>query len=79
MTKFVFIWDEVDNLTHNWHDDGGLVVVAVDLAKARELIVDNGRIPASCTALTDPPDHTYPLKRGTYQDKVFVFPDAGCC
>lgn len=36
----LFIWQRVDNLTYHYHPEGGLVVVAKDLERARELIKD---------------------------------------
>lgn len=74
---YIFIWEDVKNLTGRYHDGGGLVIVAESLDKARAAYLrDEGK--TDCSALTVPPnrvitcaDHESP--------SVFVFPDAGCC
>ena len=72
----VFIWNSVSNLTTNWHDGGGLVVVAHDLDDARKRISEDGR--DACEAMTKGPDVVYEVIEPA-EAAVFVFPDAGCC
>lgn len=38
----VFVWENVDNLTENYHDSGGLVVVAESLERARQVVNESG-------------------------------------
>lgn len=68
----MFIWESVSGLTCNYHDGGGLVVVASSLARARELA------PGKSDALTVEPDKTYTLA-DSEEERTFVFPDSGCC
>lgn len=84
----VFVWGYISGATHNYHDEGGLVIFAASLDRARALLRD--RVPdgnfwdaelnaprATCEAFTEPPDYV----RSCYgsDERVFVFPDAGCC
>lgn len=69
----LFVWERVDQLTTNWHPEGGLVIIAESLDAARELIKDR----VKCGALTKDPDYTTSVYGK--EEKVFIFPDAGCC
>jgi hypothetical protein len=78
----VYIWEDLDELTTNWHSDGGLVVVADDLEMARHLMRNKGEgwwpLPDGCEAFNKDPDRTIPCA-DTEPVAVFVFPNAGCC
>ena len=71
----MFVWESVGNLTENYHDGGGVVVIAVSVDAARKQI--EGACPKGCTALKDEPDYRANVEAG--EEKIFVFPDAGCC
>lgn len=81
-----YIWRRVTGLTDRHHDAGGLVIVAPSLERARELLrategvrteVDEyGETP--CEAFDRDPDQVYDLA-GTPEERVWVFPNAGCC
>ena len=70
----VFIWKKIKQLTYNYHSDGGAVAIADSLERAIELIkaaspvaqVDDERVTLVC-----PTDYA--------KEKVFIFPNAGCC
>ena len=66
----IFIWERCDNVTYNWHHEGGLAIVAATLERARELSenADACRIPPDFEANVD-----------ATEEKVFIFPDKGCC
>ena len=74
---YVFIWENVQNLTHRYHDEGGLVIVAKELAEARAMYLANDG-QANCAVLTEPPTRIIAC---VAQEKpvVFIFQDAGCC
>lgn len=80
----IFIWKEVAGLTNNWHDGGGVAVVAEDLESARKALVEDGvRTEAKgdheiCEALTKDPDGSYQLVDAE-GPAIFYFPNAGCC
>ena len=69
----MFVWENVGNLTGNYHDGGGVVVIAADLEDARKQI--KGACEKGCTALKDAPDFTANVEAD--EGKCFVFPDAG--
>lgn len=70
----IYIWKSVSALTSSWHDGGGCVVIAEDLALARKMIAEEA---PKCEALTAIPDEVYAIKDAS--PKLFIFPDAGCC
>ena len=35
---FIFLWDDVDRVSENYHDNGGLGIIAASLEDARELL-----------------------------------------
>lgn len=56
----VFIWEMVSHCTTNYHDGGGVLVVAETLDKAREFFrKDNAYVPTleKCEVFTREPDH----------------------
>ena len=73
--KKMFVWENVDGLTGNYHDGGGTVVIADNLDAARKLL--EKQTGKGCSAMKDEPD--YSASVGSDEDKVFIFPDAGCC
>lgn len=77
----MFVWENVDNVTTNWHNGGGLMVIARDINHARELI--EAELPKACEALTKDPDMVYHVEDALSLDeleaKVVLFPDSGCC
>ncbi len=74
--KSLFVWESVSGLTEQYHDGGGVLVIAGSLELARELLAKSVPDPKACDALTDPPDFTAPV---VAEDRVTIFPDAGCC
>ena len=72
----MFLFHRIDRVSSNYHEEGGLVIVARDEAHARELIGNDEYI--------KPTDEewgkavAYDLS-GDPEPKVYVFPDAGCC
>jgi hypothetical protein len=69
----IYIWDDVDNLTGNWHNGGAFVAVASTLEAAREAA------PAGCSVKTAEPTAQYTLADSGEAPRAFVFQDAGCC
>lgn len=74
----VFIWHYIGELTGSYHNEGGAVVVAETVERARELLEAREH-----TRLADDeqdPDVTYKLGgRKKIEEAVYIFPDAGCC
>ena len=70
----LFVWNEANAATDNYHSGGGIVAIAPTLERARELI--GAEAPENCEALTKEPDLTRECAGPEY---VAIHPDAGCC
>lgn len=69
----LFIWEYLEEVSCNYHTEGGLVVVEDDLKSAVELAEKNEYV----TIGDIEPDHVYDV--GIAEAKVLIFQDAGCC
>jgi hypothetical protein len=65
----MYIWYSLEGLTDNWHDGGGLMIVASSLEEAWETN-------ESCKGKQ--PDLVYRLL-GDPEENEIIFPNAGCC
>jgi biotin-(acetyl-CoA carboxylase) ligase len=79
----VFIWKRLEQVSTNWHREGGLMVCASSLERAREIVkekvdVEDYGDPVDCDAKDLDPDITYTVTEDA-EERVLVFPDAGCC
>ncbi len=72
----LFIWTQISDVTHSYHSEASLVVIAEDLNAAKLLAVANDDVNHELE-LPDP-DFTYDLA-GEQKPTVHVFPDSGCC
>ena len=70
----LYVWKNVEKVSGNYHDEGGIMVIADTLDAARELI--KASAPEGCGAVTEEPD---PVRKCDGPETVLVFPDAGCC
>lgn len=70
----IFIWEKLENLTDSYHSGGGLVVIASSVEAAIEL-ARGFLVEFSDTELT--PDLELNCEHG--EERVFLFPDEGCC
>lgn len=75
--RFMFVWENVCELTNNYHDGGGVVIVANDLESARQLLKESIPLNSKCNALKVDPDYVTSVT--AEKDEIFIFPDAGCC
>jgi hypothetical protein len=68
----VFIW-YVDKCSDNYHSDGGVIVFANTEERAREIANDKD----GCEIRDDemPED----VREASGEERVFIFPNAGCC
>lgn len=68
----VFVWSYVQNCGSGaYHPGGGLVIFAETEARARELATSRNAI------FKENPDDVREVIGGT--ERVYIFPDAGCC
>ena len=69
----IYIWERIDHCTGNYHSEGGVVVIAKNLGRAKEIAKNEG-----CTFTEkEDPDKVYPV--GTQKEYIVLFPDVGCC
>lgn len=68
----VYVYESVDDLTDNYHPDGGLVIIT----DRNPLDAFNE---ASAKKLDKLPAPTNIIKADTTTERVYVFPDTGCC
>lgn len=68
----LFIWEYVVGITNNYHDGGGVVIIADEYERAwrEEWPNWDGDVPE--------PDRTIPVGDDE-QTGVYIFADAGCC
>lgn len=71
----IYVWESLRVCSDRYHSEGGLVVVARSLERARELAVAD--YPGT-SAVIEEPDHNW-LTSPLENEKVITFPDAGCC
>lgn len=72
----IYIWSSVEHLTDNYHQRGGVAIVAPTLELARCMLLNPNAKP--CEAMSKEPDAIYDLE-GDPVPRMYVFPDAGCC
>lgn len=73
----LYIIDDVECLTTNYHAGGGLVVVARDLEAAKAAAARE-HWPVEVSDAEWASARTFPLAEPA-DEEVTVFPDAGCC
>lgn len=77
--KVMYVWESVSGLTQNYHDGGGALVIADNLEAARQLLKEKG-VSEGSEVFVQEPDYTASVVTVLEtQDRVFIFPDAGCC
>lgn len=70
----VFIWQQVEQCSLNYHAEGGVVVFAATEERARAL----ANAVEGCAIRADElPTEVRGVNAG--DERVFIFPDAGCC
>ena len=69
----IFIWEQIEKVSNNYHREGGLVIFAESEQRARELANSTDGVELG----DEPPDHV--ISCDETPENVIVFPDAGCC
>jgi hypothetical protein len=81
----IYIWERVNMMSDNYHSEGGVVVVAKGLERAREIAREHFNPEKEHEILTDYDTtvfDTEPHKvfKVTSKEEYYCdFPDAGCC
>jgi hypothetical protein len=69
----IFIWQRIEHCSGNYHEEGGVAVVADNLDRAIRIAIEKG-----CKFLPEEkPDYEEEII--AHDEKVFIFPDTGCC
>lgn len=69
----LFIFNNVEKLTNNWHSEGGLVIIAESMERAIELATKEG------VKFTKEEIESCEVRDCSGEEDIFLFPDAGCC
>ncbi len=76
-----YLWHDIDKVSENYHERGSVLIQAESLERARELskcCTDKYREGSYSMIGTDAePDAVFECD--STEEKVWVFPDAGCC
>jgi hypothetical protein len=74
----IFIWQRVKKCSAFYHPEGGVVVIAGCEQRAREISKNLDEYGDGCDI--DPLEKpTFVCECSAKEEKVFTFPDAGCC
>jgi len=81
----LFIWQMLNKVSNNYHEGGGLVVIAESLERAVELAEApqpkrylSDEMELGVVVVNDEPTRIIDCA-ATEAEGVFIFPDAGCC
>lgn len=81
-TMKIFIWEDVDVMSERYHSDGGVIVIAKNLKRAREIAKEHDDdyevIDSNDTTIFNTKPNKV-LKVGAKREYYCSFPDAGCC
>ena len=72
----IFVFQRIDTCSDNYHEEGGLVVIAKDVEHAKELLKTDNAI--SVTDEEWKNVESFALADNV-EPKFWVMPDAGCC
>lgn len=79
----IFVWEYIGPVSSSWHNSGGVLVIAESIDRAKTLVdelrLSNGITPKDLAS--DPlgePELQAELV-GDHEERIMVFPDAGCC
>lgn len=73
MNYKVYIWNQVSAVSDNYHPEGGVVIIAPSLDRARKL----GEETFAGMKINTKPSFSVPCS--ATEEKIYVFPNAGCC
>lgn len=80
----IFILENVEELTSNYHTNGAMAIIAQDIERAKILSRTNGYksyFDGTCVTEVSEDEWSKALvyECDATEEKVFIFPDAGCC
>ncbi len=72
----IFIFNRIEKCSSNYHEEGGLVIIANDTEHAKELISSDDAIVVTDEEWSEV--ESFELLESV-SPKIWVMPDAGCC
>jgi hypothetical protein len=74
-----FLWKDLEKMSSNYHSGGSILIEAPTLERARELAVykDYDNVENPIKGVDKEPNAVFESSGET--EKVWAFPDAGCC
>lgn len=76
-----YLWHEIENVSWNYHEEGSVLIEAETLKRAREIAFFkdpfNDDKLTSMEGIEREPDRIF--DSDAKEEKVWVFPNAGCC
>lgn len=74
----LYIFENAEKVSDHYHSGGGLVVIAKDIKRVKELVLQtNGEAVLSDEDIANA--NMYELKNDNENETIYFFPDAGCC
>lgn len=73
----IFIFERVEELTGNYHPEGGLAVIAKNLEDCIKFANSEKQINLSEQEISDV--KVFSLSDKNIENQIFIFPDSGCC
>lgn len=62
----IFIWNNIDDLTGNYHSSGAAIVIEENIEKAKQKLGKN-----------EEPDYVFEIQ--AQEPMIEIYPNAGCC
>jgi hypothetical protein len=80
----VFVWQDLSCMSRAFHKAGGIIVIADSLDRAREILKEDNHWnmeegSSMSTALNTDPAIIIDSIAAPEEEKIFYFPNAGCC
>jgi hypothetical protein len=72
----IYVFERVGKVSNNYHEEGGLVIIANDIEHAKELINKTDDIDVTDDEWSKV--ESYELAENV-EPKIWAMPDAGCC
>ena len=73
----IFIFKRIEQVSGNWHPEGGLVIIEMNKRLAKNIIKRDSDIRITEDEWKEV--EIYDLKDSSMKPDYIVFPDAGCC
>lgn len=72
----LYVFEDCDKVSDHYHENGGLVVIAKDRASAKDIANKTNGVTVNDQEVAEAIEYEL---NGKVENKVYTFPDAGCC